>query len=79
MAKKGTVKVVKDPDTRVVICDERKKAWKDDYSYYYATKRRWPLAVRLSSDVTLSLKVSFICRHFILLYKEHYVNTVPEL
>ena len=51
MAKKGTVKVVKDPDTRVVICDERKKAWKDDYSYYYATKRRWPLAVRLSSDV----------------------------
>lgn len=51
MAKKGTVKVVKDPDTRVVICDDRKKAWKDDYSYYYATKRRWPLAVRLSSDV----------------------------
>ena len=51
MAKKGTVKVVKDPDTRVMICDERKKAWKDDYSYYYATKRRWPLAVRLSSDV----------------------------
>ena len=51
MAKKGTVKVVKDPDTRVVICDERKKAWKDDYSYYYATKRRCPLAVRLSSDV----------------------------
>ena len=30
-------------------------------------------------ESTLSLKVSFICRHFILLYKEHYVNTVPEL
>lgn len=28
MAKKGTVKVVKDPDTRVVICDERKKPGK---------------------------------------------------
>ena len=31
--------------------DDGYKAWKDDYSYYYATKRRWPLAVRLSSDV----------------------------
>lgn len=47
LSKKGEVKVVKDTEARVLIKDVRKKVWQEDCSYYYATKRCWPLPVQL--------------------------------
>lgn len=51
LSRKGSVKVIKEEETRVVIMDDSRKAWEDDYSYYYATKRRWPFYVLLRSNV----------------------------
>lgn len=47
LSQKGSVKVIKDPEARMMIDDDRKRAWKDDYSYYYTVKRSWPFSVQL--------------------------------
>lgn len=51
LSKKGEVKVVKDTEARVLIKDVRKKVWLEDSSYYYATKRCWPLSVQLRMNI----------------------------
>ncbi len=43
LSQKGKVKVVKDPESRVSIEEISPKIWENDFSYYYATRRRWPL------------------------------------
>lgn len=67
LSKKGKVKVVKEPDGRIVITDNGEKSWKDDYSYYYATKRRWPYSVRLWSnlDFIIETLAYLLCVYFI--------------
>lgn len=52
LSKKGDVKVVKDTEARMLINDVRKKVCQEDYSYYYAIKRGWPLSIqlRMSTD-----------------------------
>lgn len=43
LSRKGKVKVVKDIYANIEITDDRKKAWRDDCSYYYSNNRDWPL------------------------------------
>lgn len=50
LAQKGCVKVVKDADARILIKDERRKTWIEDYSYYYAIKKTWPFVVQLKAN-----------------------------
>lgn len=50
LSRKGKVRVVKEADARVVIDEVGPKAWKDDYSYFYASRRRWPWYIRLWSN-----------------------------
>lgn len=48
---KGEVKAVKDAEARILINDTRKKVCLEDYSYYYAIKRGWPLFVQLRMNL----------------------------
>lgn len=59
LSEKGKVRVVKDPETRVSMEQTGPKVWENDYSYYYATKRRWPLFLQLR--VNLDFIAEFIC------------------
>lgn len=81
LSKKGEVKVVKEPDGRVVITDGSVKTWKDDYSYYYATKRRWPQAVRLWSnlDFIIETVAYFLCVYFIFTHVLGWYVLIPLL
>lgn len=67
LSRKGAVKVVKDQEARMLIDDNSRKAWKDDYSYYYATKRRWPWYVSLwsSVDFIVELLLYTLCFYFL--------------
>lgn len=51
LADKGSVRMVTDMDAHVVLTDDSKEAWKDDYSYHYATRRRWPWQVIVWSHI----------------------------
>lgn len=59
LSRKGAVKVVKQEETRIVIDDNSRKAWEDNYSYYYATKRRCPWYVSLWSNMDFILETFF--------------------
>lgn len=81
LSKKGSVKVVKEPDSRIVISDGSMKVWKDDYSYYYATKRRWPQAVKVWSnlDFVMELLVYALCFYFVFQGTLGYYVLIPLL
>ncbi len=65
---KGSIKVVKEPDTRVFICEEGRR-WKDDYAYYYATKQRWPFRALLVSNMDFILETVFYLLAFYFVIK----------
>lgn len=64
LSQKGSVKVVKDADARITIGENSKKVWEDDYSYYYATKRRWPVGVYLITNIDFTLEFLFYILSF---------------
>lgn len=68
LSRKGSVKVVKEEDTRMMMEDDSSKFWEDDYSYYYATKRRWPLAVNLWSNADFIIECLFYLLAFYFLF-----------
>ena len=76
LSKKGAVKVVKDEDCRMLMDDDSRKAWEDDYSYYYATKRRWPWYVGVCSNTDFVIEGFFyiLSFYFIIftLYREYF-------
>lgn len=80
LSRKGAVKVVKEENARVRIMDDGYKAWKDDYSYYYATKRRWPWYVGLWSNADFILEFLFyiIVLYFIIFFafREYFIIPV---
>lgn len=41
LSSKGEVRIVKEEEANVLIVDDSRKTWEDDYSYYYALKERW--------------------------------------
>lgn len=53
----GKVKAAKDEDTRVVMNDEAKKTWCEDYSYYYVSRRSWPSMVRWRTGMDDLLRI----------------------
>ena len=59
LSKEGTVKIVKDEDSRIIIEGSSSKVWKDDYSYYYATKSRWAFKAALWSNLDFVLEALF--------------------
>lgn len=59
LSRKGAVKVVKDPDCRIMIGSGDKKTWMDDCSYYYATKQRWPVPVKVWSNLDFVAELLF--------------------
>lgn len=59
LSDKGQVKVIKDPGARMTIRDERHKAFKEDYSYYYAVQRTWPLPAKLYTDLDFFIRTLF--------------------
>lgn len=59
LSRKGAVKVVKQKESRIRIEDDSLKAWEDDYSYYYASKRRWPWYVGLWSNADFIVELLF--------------------
>ena len=74
LSPKGTVKVVKTKESRILIEEDSQKAWQDDYSYHYAGKRRWPWPVRLWSSADFIVEFCFYILAFyfilwLLLYK----------
>lgn len=80
LSKKGAVKVVKEEDARMLIDDDSRKAWEDDYSYYYATKRRWPWYVGVCSNTDFVIECFFylLSIYFIIftLYREYFAIPV---
>lgn len=80
LSKKGAVKVVKDEDCRMLMDDDSRKAWEDDYSYYYATKRRWPWYVGVCSNTDFVIEGFFyiLSFYFIIftLYREYFAIPV---
>lgn len=81
LAAKGTVKVVKDKDSRVVITDDGKKIWTDDYSYYYATQKRWPWQVLALSNADFAVELMFyaICFYFIIFNAQREYFVIPVI
>ena len=79
LATEGTVKVIKDKDSRMVITENGKKIWKDDYSYYYATKRRWPWYVLALSNADFVIEAVFyaLCFYFIIFNVHHKYFVIP--
>jgi len=82
LAGKGSVRVVKDPETRMILAKEGKKAWRDDYAYHYASVRRWPWSVRIWSDLDFwgeallyAMVIYFIFRPVL----HYYIFLVPVL
>lgn len=59
LSRKGKVKAVKEPKARVVMEEQSKKTWKDDFSYYYATKRRWSVLARMCSSADFFIETGF--------------------
>lgn len=68
ISRKGQVRVVKEPDTRMIIKDDSLKDWKDDYSYYFATKRRWPSYIRVLSNADFVLESAFYLLSFYFIF-----------
>lgn len=68
LSRKGAVKVIKDEDTRIVIEDQSFKSWQDDYSYYYATKRRWPWFIGLWSNLDFIIEFLFYILSFYFIF-----------
>lgn len=64
LSQKGKVKVARAAKARIVIDDSSEKAWEDDYSYYYASKRRWPWGVCLWADLDFIAELVFYVLSF---------------
>ena len=79
LASEGTVKVVKDRDARVVIADDGRRAWLDDNSYYYTTRRRWPWsALALSSvDFVMEMLLYILSFYFVIFNILHEYFIIP--
>lgn len=79
LSRKGNVKVVKGEEARIIIGDDSRKAWKDDYSYYYATKRRWPWGVYIWSNADFVLETIFyiLSLYFVLFNSLHEYFVIP--
>lgn len=73
LSRKGKVCVVKDTDARMVIGDEGPKAWRDDYSYFYASERRWPWFIRLWSNE------DFMVEFLLYILAFYFIIRVPSL
>jgi len=79
LSRKGAVKVVKDEEARIVIADDSRKAWEDDYSYYYAMKRRWPWCALLWSNADFVFEgfVYVLSFYFIIFNPLHNYFAIP--
>ncbi len=79
LSQKGKVKVVKDPESRVSIEEISPKIWENDFSYYYATRRRWPLPVRMriSLDFVVECVFYLLAFYFIFWSQLHKYVLIP--
>lgn len=65
----GKVKVAKQEETFVNIQDEEKKTWKEDYTYYYQNKLKWPIHALFKADFDTLIEFLFYIFCFILIFK----------
>lgn len=79
LSKKGAVKVIKDKEARMMIDDNSLKSWKDDCSYYYATKRRWPwyALVLSNADFVVEAFLYILLFYFVVFNEYHKYFIIP--
>ncbi len=79
LSKKGAVKVIKDKEARMMIDDNSLKSWKDDCSYYYATKRRWPwyALVLSNADFVVEAFLYILLFYFVVFNEFHKYFIIP--
>ena len=65
----GKVKVAKQEETYVNLKDSEKKTWKEDYTYYYQNKLKWPIKALIRSDFDTFIEFLFYIFCFILIFK----------
>lgn len=68
LSKKGSVKIAKETEANIIMTDDSQKAWKDDYSYYYTTMQRWPLYVRIISNMDFWVEFLFYILSFYFIF-----------
>ncbi len=75
LSKYGEVAMVKGRDSFITIVEDDARAWKDDYSYYYATEQKWSVKAMMGGYVDYFLEfcfysgaLYFICFHEYRLY-----------
>ncbi|MDR2130340.1 MAG: glycosyltransferase [Odoribacteraceae bacterium] len=67
LSKYGKVKVIKKPESYMYV-DENKES--DDTSYYFASKARWPLSLRLQTGLDKSIRVSIYLLSLFLIFSK---------
>lgn len=65
----GKVKVAKQENTFVKLNNNERKTWKEDYTYYYQNKLKWPIKALIRSDFNTFIDFLFYIFCFILIFK----------
>jgi hypothetical protein len=56
-SQRGNVKIAKEENARIEILNKTNKTWRDDFSYYCATKARWPMQALFWSHLDFGLEM----------------------
>lgn len=79
LSRRGAVRMVRGEDARVVITENVRKAWEDDYSYHYAMQRLCPWHVLLWDNTDFVFEAAFylLSLYFVLQNPLHEYFLIP--